>query len=116
VDASWDVHDARERARRALVEQYRPTPRRGPVPEEAVPGAEACVHALRITFSLLAAGSATPPDEREVESALRSAGLLDIVVNGEFAASTGAACIYGTFAADGPAFTIGPLAAAGSCP
>ena len=115
--ASFDVNDPEQRSRRVLAEQYRPTPRRGVVPESAVPGAEACVLALRMHFTLLTSGSRTVPDERAIGAALSSAGLMKIVVRSGpiFAASTGAACVHGTLTAAGPAFTIGPLAADKSC-
>ncbi|GIM91204.1 hypothetical protein Ato02nite_029970 [Paractinoplanes toevensis] len=115
--ASFDVNDPEQRARRALAEQYRPTPTRGVVPAAAVPGAEACVHFLRMQFSLLAAGSGAAPGEPEVESALRSAGLTRIIVRSGpvFAASAGDACVHGSFTAAGPDFVIAPPAADGSC-
>ena len=115
--ASFDMSDPQERARRVLAEQYRPTPRRGVVAAAAVPGAEACVRALRIEFSLLTAGSPAAPDDPAIERALRSAGLTKIVIRSGpvWAASTGGACVYGTFTAAGPAFTIGPPAIDGSC-
>jgi hypothetical protein len=114
---SFDVNDPQQRARRVLAEQHRPTPQRGVVPQAAVPGAEACVYALKLTFSLLTAGTRTVPDRQEIDTALRSAGLTKIVIHPgpSFAASTGAACVYGTFAATGPSFAIGPLASDGSC-
>jgi hypothetical protein len=115
--ASFDITDPQQRTRRALAEQFRPTPRRGVVPQAAVPGAEACVHALRIHFSLLASGSRSVPDEPAIDAALRSAGLTKIAVRSgpAFAASTGAACIHGTFTGTGPAFTIGPLTTDNAC-
>jgi hypothetical protein len=115
--ASFDVNDPGQRARRALAEQNRPTATRGVVPAVAIPGAEACVHVLKIQFSLLTAGSRTAPDEQAVEAALRSAGLTKILIHSGpvFAASTGAACVFGSFTATGPAFTIGPLTTDGSC-
>lgn len=115
--ASFDVHDPRERSRRTLAQQHTPAPRRGDVPEAAVAGAEACISLLKMHFSLLTSGSRTVPDDRAIEAALRSAGLSRIVVRPgpEFTASTGAACLSGTYAATGPAFTIGPSAADGSC-
>jgi hypothetical protein len=116
--ASFDVNDPEQRARRVLEQQFRPTPRRGVVPEAAVPGAEACVYALKLTFSLLAHGSGIAPDASDVETALHSAGLTEVDVRSgpAFAASTGAACIYGKFTAAAPAFNIGPSAADGTCP
>jgi hypothetical protein len=116
--ASWDVNDARERARRALLAANAPTPRRGAVPEDAVPGAEACVYLLRLRFSLLTSGSGTAPARAEIEHSLRSLGLTEVVLEPGpvFAASTGAACIHGTFTEDDPSFTISPLAVDGSCP
>ena len=115
---SFDVNDPVQRARRALAERHRPTPRRGPVPEAAVPGAEACIYALKLHFSLLTSGSQTVPDNQAIGAALNTAGLTKIVVRPgpTFAASTGAACVHGTFTTTGPAFTIAPLAADGSCP
>lgn len=109
--ASYDASDPEQRMRRALAEQNPPTPRRGSVPDTAVPGAEACVHALQLKFNLLARASGTPPDEEAIGAALRSAGLTKIVVRPgpAFAASTGAACVRGTFTASGPAFSITPL-------
>jgi hypothetical protein len=58
------------------------------------------------------------PDKKTIDEALRTAGLTKIFVRSgpAFAASTGAACVYGTFDEAGPAFTIGPLATDGSCP
>ncbi|MFC3738546.1 hypothetical protein ACFOS3_15945 [Paractinoplanes deccanensis] len=111
--ASFDLNDARERARRALAQQNPPTARRGVVPEAAVPGAEACVHALRIQFSLLEAAGSERPD---LGAALRSAGLTQIVVaSPSFAASTGSACLYGTLTPAGPTFAIGPVTAGKPC-
>jgi hypothetical protein len=87
------------------------------VPETAVPGAEACVHALEIQFSLLMRGSRETPDEPSIDSALRSVGLTKIVIGSEssFAASTGAACVYGTVTTAGPDFAIGPATAGRPC-
>jgi hypothetical protein len=114
---SFDVNDPRQRALRSLAQQYRPTPLRGPVPDDAVRGAEACVQVLRVTFSLITAGARSTPSASQVDTALTSAGLTNIAVASGpvFGASTGAACLFGTFAAEGPRFTIGPLAADGSC-
>jgi hypothetical protein len=83
----------------------------------AVPGAEACVQALEIRFSLLMRGSRAAPDESTIDSALRSVGLTDVVIGPEssFAASTGSACVYGTFTPAGPDFAIGPASAGRSC-
>jgi hypothetical protein len=116
--ASFDLSDAQQRALRALAAQNRPTPRRGAVPEAAVPAAEACVQDLRRHFTLLTANASGVPDESTVDAALRSAGLTKIVVRpGQgFAASTGTACLYGTFTEPVPDFAIGPRAADGSCP
>lgn len=118
LSASFDVNDPEQRARRVLAEQYRPLPRRGALAEAAVPGAEACVHALKREFSLRAGGSRAVPDEPAIGAALRSAGLtnIDVRPGPAFTASTGAACIYGTFTASGPGFTLGPPATDGSCP
>lgn len=115
--ASFDLNDPRQRALRALAEQYGPTPKRGAVPEAAVPGAEACVHALEIYFSLLAAGSRSTPQPSQVDQALRSAGLTNIVVapGPVFGASTGELCVFGAFTTNGPEFTLGPPATDGSC-
>jgi hypothetical protein len=115
---SFDISDPGQRALRALAEQHRPTPRRGSVPEAAVPGAEACVYALKLRFSLLAAGSSDVPGRREIDTSLRSAGLTKIVFRSEssFAASTGTACVYGSFPGSEPEFVIGAPAADGSCP
>lgn len=115
--ASFDINDPRQRAQRVLAEQFRPTPRRGTVPQAAVLGAEACVYFLRLQFSLLMSGSATVPDASAIDATLRAAGLAKVLVRPGpiFAASTGAACIYGTFTPAGPAFTIGPLGTDGSC-
>jgi hypothetical protein len=115
--ASFDPNDPAQRARRALAEQRRPTPTRGVVAARAIPGAEACVYFLKLQFSLLTAGSRAAPAEPAIETALRSAGLLKIVIRSGpvFAASTGAACVHGSFTAAEPAFVIGPLAAGGSC-
>lgn len=114
--ASFDVDDPRQRTQRSLAQQYSPAPRRGGVPAAAVPGAEACIHALKLQLSLRADG-ARVPDGPAVDAALRAVGLTKIVVGpgSTFAASTGAACIVGTYAATGPAFTIGPEDADGSC-
>lgn len=118
LPASLGADEAREQARRALMEQRRQIPRRGAVPEAAVPGAEACVHALEIHFSLLMRGSREAPGEPEIDAALRSAGLTEIVVSPRpsFAGSTGAACVYGSFTAAGPEFVIGPAAPGRPCP
>ncbi|MDY7087652.1 MAG: hypothetical protein SYR96_21395 [Actinomycetota bacterium] len=69
-------------------------------------------------FSLLTVGSRTAPEEQAIEAALHSAGLAKIVVRRGpvFAASTGAACVYGSFTATGPTFIISQPAADGSCP
>ncbi|MDI6099568.1 hypothetical protein QLQ12_13270 [Actinoplanes sp. NEAU-A12] len=115
--ASFVVRDPGEGARRALAQKHRPTPRRGVVPEAAVPGAQACVDALRTEFALRMRGSHETPGGPVIDVSLRSAGLTQIVIgSASFAASTGAACVYGTFAAAGPEFAIGPVAADGSCP
>jgi hypothetical protein len=115
--ASFDENDPEQRARRVLAQQYQPVPRRGVVPEAAVPGAEACVYRLKMEFNLLMSGSPRVPDEQAIGAALSSAGLTKIVVRSGpvFAASTGAACVLGTFTAKGPSFTIGPLAPNKSC-
>jgi hypothetical protein len=115
--ASFDINDPRQRALRVLAEQFRPTPRRGIVPQAAVPGAEACVNALRLEFSLLMSGSRSEPEESAIDRTLRAAGLAKIAVRPGpvFAASTGAACIYGAFTTAGPTFTIGPLGTGSSC-
>nr|WP_296073759.1 hypothetical protein [uncultured Actinoplanes sp.] len=117
MSVSFDLGDPRQRALHALAQQNRPTPRRGVVPEAAVPGAEACVRALRVRFALLTAGASSAPGGPEIDAALRSAGLLKITVRaaGAFAASTGEACIYGSFGAAGPEFAIGPVATGGAC-
>jgi hypothetical protein len=114
--ASFDINDPRQRALRELAQQQ-PTPQRGVVPQAAVPGAEACVHALNIRFTLLTSGSRTVPDEQAIDETLRAAGLTNIVIRSgpAFAASTGAACIYGTFTTAEPAFAIGPPTTDGSC-
>jgi hypothetical protein len=114
---SFDINDPQQRALRVLAEQFRPTPRRGTVPQAAVPGAEACVYVLRLQFSLLTSGFRSVPDASAIDRTLRAAGLAKIVIRPGpvFAASTGAACVYGTFTAAGPAFTIGPLGTDGSC-
>jgi hypothetical protein len=116
--ASIDPNDPMQRIRHILAEQYRPTPRRGVVPEAAALGAEACIRSLKIQFSLLMAGGQNVPDKPAIDAALRSAGLTKIIVGSgpAFGASTGAACVYGTFIATEPAFTISPPAADGSCP
>jgi hypothetical protein len=115
--ASFDVNDPGQRARRVLAEQHRPTPTRGVVPKAAIAGAEACVYLLKMQFALLTAGSRTAPNEQSIEAALRSAGLMKIVVRSGpvFAAFTGGACVYGSFTATVPAFITGPPAADGSC-
>ena len=111
------ANDAREEARRALLRQQVATPRRGPVPDAAVPGAEACIHALEIQFALLMRGSGKKPDQATIESALRSAGLTEVATGSAttFAASTGAACVYGTVTPTGPEFAIGPVLAGRPC-
>jgi len=115
--ASYDSGDPQQRARRALADQHHPTPRRGTVPPAAVPGAEACVYVLRLQFSLLTSGFRSVPEGPAVDDTLRAAGLTSVVVGAGpvFAASTGAACVYGAFAAAGPEFSIGPLGADGAC-
>lgn len=115
--ASFDLNDPEQRARRTLAEQRRPSVVRGVVPEGAVAGAEACVHVLSMEFSLLTAGSRTPPDVAAIEAALRSAGLTNVVISPGpvFVASTGSACLRGDFPSTGPAFIIGPVAEDGSC-
>jgi hypothetical protein len=115
---SFDLSDPRQRALRALTAQNRPTPRRGPVPDAAVPAAEACVKDLRRYFTLPAANASGVPDESTVDAALHSAGLTKIAVRPGrgFAASTGAVCLYGTFTEAVPDFAIGPRTADGSCP
>ncbi|MCM4081104.1 hypothetical protein [Paractinoplanes hotanensis] len=115
--ASFDVNDPEQRARRVLAEQHRPIPTRGAVPAAAIAGAEACVHILKLRFSLLTAGSRTAPDKQAIEAALRSAGLTKVVIRSGpiFAASTGDACLHGSFSAAEPAFVIGPPATDGAC-
>ncbi|WP_433366676.1 hypothetical protein ACQPZX_38180 [Actinoplanes sp. CA-142083] len=116
--SSFDVSDPEQRARRALEAQRKPTPRRAGVPETAVAGAESCVQFLMRHFTLLTTGFRSVPDESAIDTALRSAGLEQVVVGAgpAFAASTGAACVYGTFTGSGLDFAIGPRAADGSCP
>jgi hypothetical protein len=115
--ASFDVNDPGQRARRVLAAQHRPTPTRGLVPKAAIAGAEDCVYLLKMQFALLTTGSRTAPDEQAIGVALRSAGLMKIVVDSGpvFAAFTGGACVYGSFTATVPAFIIGQPAPDGSC-
>jgi hypothetical protein len=115
--ASFNLDDPGERARRALAQQDRPVPRRGALPESAVPGAEACVRALEIHFSLLMRGSGIAPSGPAIGAALTSAGLTGIVVGDDasFVASTGAACVHGAITRSGPSFVIGPVTVGGSC-
>ncbi len=102
---------AEERQRRALESQHSPVPRRGDVPPEAVAGAEECVRLLLLEFTLRAAGSGRAPDEADTRAALTNAGLLQpvVVAGPAFAASTGEACIVGTFTDGRPAMTLTPL-------
>lgn len=107
--------DAAERQRRVLQAQPA-VPQRPNVPPAAVPGAEACVRLLQLEFSLRGAGTGRL-DERAVRAALESVGLTAVNVGRGpvFTASTGRACILGTFPADRPAMEIAPLGAGGDC-
>jgi hypothetical protein len=102
---------AEERRRRVLESQQSPVPRRGDVPPGAVAGAEECVRLLLQEFTLSSAGSGRAPGEAGIRAALTNAGLLQpVVVPGPaFAASTGEACIVGTFTDGKPAMTLTPL-------
>jgi hypothetical protein len=115
--ASLPASSAAERARRALAAQASPAPTRGAVPPAALPGAQACVRQLRMTFRLLTAGSGQPPDDTAVRTALQTAGLQQVRVQPgpAFAGSTGQACVIGAFAADSPTFTIAAPAPDGTC-
>jgi hypothetical protein len=115
--ASLPDSSAAERARRALAAQASPAPTRGAVPAAALPGAQACVQQLRMTFQLITAGSGQPPDDTAVRTALQTAGLQRVRVQPgpAFAGSTGQACVAGAFAAGSPTFTIAAPAPDGSC-
>ncbi|RSM48833.1 hypothetical protein DMB66_45895 [Actinoplanes sp. ATCC 53533] len=109
--------DAAARARRALEAANPPIPRRGPVRDDAAAIAESCVRTLRLELTLLTGGRGGRPGEPALLRTLTSKGLSGITVGKEsaFAASTGTACVYGTFTAEGPELTIGPLAANDTC-
>jgi hypothetical protein len=100
-----------ERRRRVLESQQSPVPRRGDVPPGAVAGAEECVRLLLLDFTLRTAGSGRAPDEAGIRAALTNAGLLQpvVVAGPAFAASTGEACIVGTFPDGKPAMILTPL-------
>ena len=107
--------EAAARARRALEAANPPVPRRGPVPDEAA--AESCARTLRMELTLLTSGRGETPQEPALRRTLTAMGLSGITVGAgsAFAASTGTACVYGTFTADGPELSIGPLGADGTC-
>jgi len=109
--------EAAARARRALEAANPPVPRRGPIQGDAAALAESCVRTLRLELTLLTGGRGGRPEEPALLRTLTSQGLSGITVGSgaAFAASTGAACVYGTFTADGPELSIGPLAANGTC-
>ena len=109
--------EAAARSRRALEAANPPIPRRGPVRGDAAAVAESCVRTLRLELTLLTGGRGGRPGEPALMRALTSQGLSGITVgNGSaFAASTGTACVYGTFTAEGPELSIGPLATNGTC-
>jgi hypothetical protein len=93
-----------------------PVPTRGAVKPSVIPAAENCVHLLSLRFSLLAAGDKALT-EPTVRAELLDAGLTGVIVDPgpTFAASTGQACVVGTFTAGTPIFAITPLAGDGSC-
>jgi hypothetical protein len=105
--------DAAERRRKAL--QPSPVPRRGEVPAAAIPAAEACVRQLQMELTLL--GASGNLQAAAVEAVLLRAGLRDPVVEPgpAFAASTGSACIVGSFTGTEPSLAIAPLTQAGAC-
>ena len=109
--------DAEERRRKALESQQTPVPRRGDVPAAAIPGAEACVRLLQIEFTLQAAATGAAPADAAIQATLLKVGLRKPVVKPgpAFAASTGSACITGTFVGAEPSMTIAPLNPAGAC-
>lgn len=109
--------DAAARSRRALEAANPPIPRRGPVQGDAAAIAESCVRTLRLELTLLTGGRGGRPGEPALLRTLTSQGLSGITVGNEsaFAASTGTACVYGAFTAEGPELSIGPLAANGTC-
>ena len=111
------VTEALERRRRNLEAQNPPTPTRGAVLAAAIAGAESCVRALRIEFTLLAAGSGTRPSDDTIRATLRHAGLTSVTVQPgpTFAASTGQACLLGSLTTEKPSFTIAQLGPDGSC-
>jgi hypothetical protein len=108
--------DAAERARRALEAANPPLPRLGPLPSEAAAQAETCARNLSPQLTLLMHG-AVPLDERTLRRFLTGEGLTGVVIGPglDFAAATGKACVHGHFTADGPALSIGPPAANGTC-
>jgi hypothetical protein len=79
--------------------------------------AESCVRTLRQELTLLTAGRAGRPDESALRRTLTAMGLSGISMGREsdFAASTGSACIYGTFTPEGPELSIGPLTRNSAC-
>lgn len=79
--------------------------------------AESCAQTLRQELTLLTAGRAGRPDESALQRTLTAMGLSGISIGREsdFAASTGDACIYGTFTAKGPELSIGPLTPNDTC-
>ena len=109
--------DAEERRRKALESQQTPVPRRGDVPAAAIPGAEACVRLLQIEFTLQAAATGAAPADAAIQATLLKVGLRKPVVKPgpAFAASTGSACITGTFVGADPSKAIAPLNPAGAC-
>ena len=104
------ANDAGDRARRALEAQRTPVPTVGVVPPAAIPGAEECVRLLSLEFNLLAGGSGRVPDDAGIRAALEKNGLTGIVIRPgpAFAASTGRACIRGTFPAGVPDMMMSP--------
>jgi hypothetical protein len=108
--------EAAERARRALEAANPPLPRRGPLPAAAAARAEACARHLSPQLNLLMRDTA-PLDERALRRFLTREGLTGIGIGPgpSFAGATGAACVYGSFTADGPELSIGPPGPDGSC-
>ncbi len=112
-----DPAEAEQRRRQVLDAQQSPPPRRGVVAPGAATGAEQCIAVLRQELALRTAGADRAPGEADIRAALEGAGLTRPVVRPgpRFAASTGEACVLGTFTGGTAAFTIAALPADGSC-
>ncbi|WP_189079740.1 hypothetical protein [Mangrovihabitans endophyticus] len=111
-----DLGDPAERARLVIEAQRSGIPRRGDIADEAADGAIDCVIALQAELTLRQAAG-QPMDRDAVRAVLARAGLFkpDISARGDFAASTGGACVLGTMAGGKPVLSVAPLPPEGPC-